>query len=186
MAAPEYVPAKPMDDVRAYVSPPRRPSPWRAQRPGDLNSGQPHGHRFGNQGPDQGYALALARHFEGKLVLDDDERFDDAVAGCLGVALKRASLLGRAPVIHDWTVAFTIWGFLDDDPPAELKALRKQLFAEVSHPNHYPEQRRIADAVPESVLRQSHADVADAHRRSWSSLIDQAVLDNQGATHRPG
>ena len=28
---------------------------------------------------------------------------DDAIAGCLGVALKRASLFGRAPVIHDLT-----------------------------------------------------------------------------------
>ena len=28
--------------------------------------------------------------------------------------LKRASLFGRAPVVHDLTVAFTLWGFLDD------------------------------------------------------------------------
>ena len=64
MAAPEYVPVKPMDDVRTYESPPRRPDPWLAQRPGDLKTGQPRGVHFGNPGPDQGYALVLARRLE--------------------------------------------------------------------------------------------------------------------------
>jgi pimeloyl-ACP methyl ester carboxylesterase len=41
----------------------------------------------------------------------------DAIVGCIGVALKRASLFGRAPVLHDLTVALTIWGYLGDAPP---------------------------------------------------------------------
>jgi len=57
MAAPEYVPVKPMDDVRAYESPPRRPDPWKAVRPGDLHGSQPRGDGLGSPGPDQGYAL---------------------------------------------------------------------------------------------------------------------------------
>ena len=48
------------------------------------------------------------------------ESVDDAVSGCTAVALRRASLYGRAPVIHDLRIAFTIWGFLDAAPPAEL------------------------------------------------------------------
>ena len=45
----------------------------------------------------------------------------------LNLALKRASLFGRAPVVHDLEVAFTIWGFLGAAPP-ELVALRRPLF----------------------------------------------------------
>jgi len=55
MAAPEYVPVKPMDDVRTYESPPRRPDPWIPRRPGEVRGSNPRGESFGDQGPDQGY-----------------------------------------------------------------------------------------------------------------------------------
>src|SRR3954452_20381951 len=122
MAAPEYVPVKPMDDVRTYESPPRRPDSWKAQRPGDLKTGQPRGPRFGNPGPDQGYGLVLAHRFLDRFELQQGEAIDDVVEGCLGIALKRASLMGRAPVIHDMTIAYTIWGFLDAKAPGDLLA----------------------------------------------------------------
>jgi hypothetical protein len=173
MAAPEFVPVAPLDDVRSYASPPRRPDSWRADRPGDLTAGQPDGDSFGRQGPDQGYALTLARQFAGKLTLDEGEHETDALAGCLGVALKRASLFGRAPVIFDLRVALTIWGFLDDRPVADLVARRRPLFAEVANPNHYSEQRRIVDMVPDAALAQPHTAVEAAHRADWRSLISE-------------
>jgi hypothetical protein len=126
---------------------------------------------LGAQGPDQGYALVLARRFEGRLYLTTGEHEADAIAGCTGVALKRASILGRAPVLHDLTVAFTIWGFLREAPD-DLVAKRKPLFAEVAHPNHYAEQRRIVDMVPDDALRQTPQQVAEAHIRDWRSLLD--------------
>ncbi len=170
MAAPEYVPVDRTRPIRAYESPPRRDEPWWADRPGELVDGQPHGDRLGNQGPDQGYVLSLARRFEGKLTLTAGEHERDALAGAVTVALKRASLYGRAPVVHDLTVALTIWGFLGD-APAELVAMRKPMFEEVAHPHHYPEQRRIADLVPDDVLRQTPAQVTEAHRADWRRLI---------------
>ncbi len=115
-----------------------------------VDEGQPRGDRLGHQGPDQGYALRLARQFEGKLTLTAGEHEKDALAGAVAVALKRASLFGRAPVIHDLTVALTVWGFLDEEPPKELVDLRKHLFEEVWHPHHYAELRRIVDLVPEA------------------------------------
>ena len=172
MAAPEYVPIKPMDDVRTYESPPRRKDPWRPDRPGDLIGSQPHGDRLGNPGPDQGYGLVIARRFEGKLHLAPGEQERDAILGCTGVALKRCALFGRAPVIHDFTHAFTVWGFLIEKPPADLVDLRKPLFAEVAHATHYADQRRIADMVPESTLRLPHGPQLDeAVRTSWRSLL---------------
>ncbi len=66
------------------------------------------------------------------------------MAGCTAVALRRASLFGRAPVIHDLRIAFTIWGYLDAAPPAELVELRRPLFEGVANSLHHYEERRAS------------------------------------------
>ena len=170
MAAPEYVPQPAIKHVRSYESPPRRPESWRPDRPGDSATGFDLGDRFGAPGPDQGYVYVLARRFHGQLQLAADENEEDAIAGAVAVALKRASLLGRAPVVHDLRVALTLWGFLGDAPP-DLIAYRQPLFAEVANPHHYPEQRRVVDLVPDEVLRMTPEQVADAHRKDWRSVL---------------
>jgi hypothetical protein len=170
MAAPEFVPQEPVQLVRNYESPPWRSDPWVAERPGDLDDFQPRGERFGTPGPDQGYVYVLARRFEGKLVLTEGEHERDALVGCSMVALKRASILGRAPVIHDMRVGLTIWGFLDP-APADLVELRRPLFLEVAHPHHYAEQRRVAAMVPDEVLRRPHDAITQSHRANWQSLL---------------
>lgn len=171
MAAPEYVPQPAITRARAYESPPRRPESWVPDRPGDSPTGFDLGDRFGAPGPDQGYVYVLARRFSGQLQLAADEREDDALAGAAAVALKRASLFGRAPVLHDLTVALRVWGFLGDAPP-DLIAYRQPLFAEVSNPHHYPELRHIVDLVPDDVLRLTPEQVADAHRVDWRKLLE--------------
>lgn len=173
MAAPEHVPVDRNQPVRAYESPPRRPESWLPARPAEVvEDGQPRGERLGNQGPDQGYALLLARRFEGKLTLMPGEHEKDALAGAVGVALKRASLFGRAPVVHDLTIALSVWGLLGE-APKELVDLRTHLFEEVWHPNHYGELRRVVDLVPEAALRMTPAQVAEAHRADWRSLLGE-------------
>jgi hypothetical protein len=154
MAAPEYVPTPKDDYPRVYESPPWRPEPWFADRPADLEGPQPLGPRMGYPGPDQGYAFKLARHFDDKLVLTPGEDRDDVVAGCVEIANKRASLFGRAPVIHDLTIAFMLWGFLSEADP-ELVRLRRKYFQTVALPSHYSERRRVADVVPVAALRLS-------------------------------
>jgi hypothetical protein len=159
MAAPDYVP-KPTDEKpRVYVSPPRRLGSWRTDRPGEIDGLQPSGPQLGTPGPDQGYALKLARQFEGKLVLTPGESADDAVAGCMAIALRRASLFGRSPMIHDLTLAFTLWSFLGE-APAELTSARRERFAAVASTHHYEQRRAIVDGVPDDVLRMSPAEVA--------------------------
>ena len=171
MAAPEHVPVDRTKPVRAYESPPRRPESWLAARPGELvDDGQPRGDRLGHQGPDQGYALHLARLLEGKLTLTAGEHEKDALAGAVAVGLKRASLFGRAPVILDIKVGLTAWGFLAE-APKELVDVRKRLFEEVSHPHHYAELRRIVDLVPEDTLRLTPADVEQLQRTDWRRLL---------------
>ncbi len=94
--------------------------------------------------------------------------------------MKRASLLGRAPIIHDLTAAFTIWGFLDEKPAAELVAVRKPAFDQAAVTLHYAERRRIVAAVPDEALRKPHATIADEHKADWRALLDVSVLEHAG------
>ena len=170
MAAPEHVPSNLGSQPRRGL--PLPPAiPWRADRPADLGPAQPRGRRLGSPGPDQGYALLLAEDFEHRLELAEGETAHDAVAGCVAVALRRASLLGRAPVVHDLTLAFTIWGFLGAAPP-ELVAYRMPLFQAASH--HYDHQRAIADQVPEAVLRAPHQATLARYPSEWRALLGVA------------
>ncbi|MEA2931530.1 MAG: hypothetical protein QOI56_315 [Actinomycetota bacterium] len=167
MAAPEHVPVRLADKARAGTPiPPARA--WKAVRPGDLVGRQPGGRDLGRQGPDQGYALLLARRFADRLQLAPGEHTDDAVAGAMAVAMARASLFGRAPVIHDLDLAFTLWGYLGDAPP-ELVAYRAPLFSGASH--HYWDQRHIVDKVPEATLRMTPAQVRPK-LSDWRSLLN--------------
>ncbi len=143
---------------------------WFADRPGDVFSqGQPTGDLFGSQGPDQGFALRLANSFKGDLRLHEHEGVNDVIAGCVAVALKRASAFGRAPTVHDLRCAFTIFGYLGDAEP-ELVAVRHELFEEVAHPNHYAERRAIVDAVPVEFLHQPHQQILE-QASDWRSVL---------------
>lgn len=169
MAAPEYVPInRDQQPRRGLGLPPARS--WVAGRPGELGAAQPEGAMLGNQGPDQGYALKLARGFAPRLELGGVV-LDDAIEGCLGVALRRASIFGRAPMVHDLDIAFRVWGFLGD-APAALVAMRAPLFQAASH--HYVDQRAIVDLVPESTLRLSHQEVARRFPGEWQALLGLA------------
>lgn len=182
MAAPRFAPTPVIGPERAYSSPDVVPASWEADRPGDLDGRQPHGERLGYQGPDQGYALRLAASLRPRLVLADTERADDAISGCLGIALKRASIFGRAPVMHDVRMALTMWGFLDQAPPADLVEVRIPTFEGVAIPAHYAERRAIADAVPLDVLRQSPTELDAAYPQQWRQLVGADAL----AADRPG
>lgn len=171
MAAPDYVPHPKDEKPRTYSSPPWRPESWEADRPAELSGRQPLGPRLGYPGPDQGYVLKLARSFSGKLSLTEGEHEKDALAGCSAVALKRASLYGRAPVIHDLRIALLVWGFLAPQPDAELVRLRKPLFEEASNPHHYMELRRIVDLVPIAVLKLTPAEVERQAATDWRAFF---------------
>jgi len=171
MAAPQFAPTPVVDTSRFYTSPDHVPDAWSPDRPGDLVGFQPSGQRLGYQGPDQGFAIKIANGFADRLHLQPGEHAADAITGCLGVGLRRASLFSRAPVVHDLTIAFTIFGFLDAAPPAELVALRGALFVGVAHGHHYKEARAIADMVPEATLRQTPQQVAAAYPANWRTLL---------------
>src|SRR6202043_3766681 len=93
---------------------------------------QPAGQLLGSPGPDQGFALRLARRFEERLQLVEGESVEDAIAGCTAVAMRRCARFGRAPAIYDVSFAFTLWGFLGGGPD-DLLAARIPLFRPAAH-----------------------------------------------------
>ncbi len=168
MTQPSFVPVVEADQVRRahqlHV-----PDIWTASRPSELRDTRaPSGAFLGTPGPDQGFALKLARRFEDRLVLAPGEHTEDAMSGCTAVAMRRSACYGRAPVIHDLSLAFTLWGFLDG-APADLVSARQPLFRSASH--HYQAQRTIAGCVPETTLRLTPEQVAE-RLADWRSLVE--------------
>lgn len=156
---------------RYYASPDVVPEAWSPERPGVVDGLQPAGPGLGAQGPDQGYALTLAHRLAPKLRLHGRERLEDAIRGCVLIALRRASLFGRAPVVHDVHLAFTIWGFFDERPPTALLARRAELFEGVGNVlHHYAEGRALADLVPEATLRMTPSAATEAYPARWREL----------------
>ena len=171
MAAPEYVPVPPTQKVRLpWESPDHVPPPWTLDRPAEVATGrQPVGPRLGYPGPDIGYALTLLPVIRDELHLAPLEHADDAEVGCVNIAMRRAAIYGRAPVIHDLRIAFTIWGFLDQQPPDELVAYRRPRFAGAAH--DYDTQRAFVDQIPDETLRLPVADVKATYRERWKELL---------------
>jgi hypothetical protein len=167
MAAPSHVRTDPTRS-KAYQSPPRRAGSWRAERPGEVvGEAQPSGPALGNQGPDQGYVLKLANRFRDELELVAGESAADALTGASAVALRRASLYGRAPTTHDLRLALNLFGFLGAAPDEQV-AWRRGHFDELHHETiHYQRARQLADLVPEQTLRMSPEAVADASAIDW-------------------
>ncbi len=150
MTQPTFVPIAEADQVR----PARHlhvPGSWTTSRPAEL--GVPtaaRGRSVGTPGPDQGFALRLARRFEHEVQLGEGESVHDVLHGVALIGARRAALFGRAPCIYDVQFALRLWGLLDDAPP-ELRERRRAAFSAVSY--DYVAQRRLVDAVPDEVLR---------------------------------
>lgn len=168
MTQPSFVPIVEADQVRpAYRL--QVPSIWTQSRPSELRgASQPTGLQLGSPGPDQGFALKLARRFEDRLQLTEAESVEDAISGCTAVAMRRCARFGRAPAVYDVSFGFTLWGFLGSAPDDLIEA-RIPLFRSVAH--HYKAQRAIADSVCEEALRLTPEAVAE-QLGQWRTLVN--------------
>ena len=170
MAAPEYVPVSVTDKVRVpWESPDHVPAPWTLDRPAEVGQGrQPVGPRLGYPGPDIGYALTLAALIRSEVLAAPGDQVDDAVSGCTAIAMRRASLFGRAPVMPDLRLAFTIWGWFDAAPSEDLRGVRRAAFEAASH--DYEIRRAVVDQVPEETLRMTVGQATEAYPSRWREL----------------
>lgn len=166
MTQPKFAPIAAEDEVRpAYHL--EAPAPWRPQRPADLPSGARATVRGGGvPGPDQGYALHLARRLARRLVTRRGEHAEDALAGAVAIGLRRASLFGRAPVSADIELPLELFGYLGGTTD-DLAEHRRTLFAGVAH--DYARQRSLAATIPEPTLRLTPHAVRE-RSASWREL----------------
>lgn len=156
MTQPSFVPISEADQVRPSLRL-QVPGSWTTDRPAELRIPiRPIGRSMGTPGSDQGYAFRLARRFEDRFRLAEDESVEDVVVGVALLASRRSGLFGRAPSVHDIRAGLALWGFLVD-APAPLVAARRKAFQSVSH--DYVIQRALVDQVPESTLRLTPAEI---------------------------
>jgi len=157
MTQPKFAPILEADEVRDVLRLPP-PPPWTPHRPADFRPSPHQAHRpnTGVPGPDQGYALALAQRFQGRLRLSDEEHAEDVLAAAVAIGLRRAALYGRAPISGDVALALNLFGYLDE-APAELMAARERYLGGAAH--DYWQRRDVSEAVPEATLRLKPEDV---------------------------
>ncbi|MGH8993911.1 MAG: hypothetical protein ACRDYV_08710 [Acidimicrobiia bacterium] len=171
MAVDPYVPTQAEDAPRESSRIPPAQG-WKAVRPGDLPPGQSTrpaaGNLFGTPGPDSGYALRLTQRFHDRLEIVAPETEHDAVALAAELAMRRAALLGRAPVLVDLELAFTLFGWLGGASP-ELREWRRLTVAGLDH--DYPRRRALVDAVPEATLRLKPGEDVRAALGNWRALL---------------
>ena len=177
MTQPKFAPILEQDEVRE-VQKIGVPPPWTPHRPGEHRPTPRVEHRdgLGVPGPDQGYALELAKRFEDRIVLQAGERREDVLAGAVAIALRRAAIFGRAPVGADIAFALRLFGYLGGEDrslaSSDLWEFRRELFTGADH--DYWRRRAIADTVPETTLRLRPEELDDRLERdpgSWRDLL---------------
>jgi hypothetical protein len=167
VAQPTFVPVPDTDRVRPSIPAPV-PLKARAGRPGELRSPiAPSGRGIGTTGPDQGFAITLARRLASRLRLLDGEDRHDAALGVALLGARRAALAGRAPSIYDLEVAAGLFGFLGD-APEDLVSWRRAAFRGLAH--SYDAQRELIDGVPESALGCAPDEALDTSQ--WRERLD--------------
>jgi len=167
---PSFVPITEADQVRPALQL-EAPRAWVQDRPAELRFPvRAGGRHFGTPGPDQGFAIRLARRFEERLKLREGESAEDVVVGAAMLASRRSALFGRAPTVHDVETALAMWGFLDDEPPVGLVESRPSAFSGAAH--DYAVQRDLVDRVPEAALRLDADEVsARVAAGEWPELV---------------
>ncbi len=170
MTQPDYVPVAVGSRLRE-TDELATPQSWIKDRPAELSamtgSAVEQGKFLGTPGPDSGYALKLARLAIEKIILDHTEHIADVVAVISSVAIKRAALYSRAPVIHDVNFAMRLFGYLGDIS-SDLKGVRHSLVGGAAH--DYFKVRRITEMIPVSVLE---LDLGVVDSGVWLGRINQ-------------
>ena len=139
---------------------------WSQTRPGELAPATtPAGAFVGSPGPNQGFALTIARRLGHDAVLSTGEDLHDVEVGVAAIACRRAAMFGRAPSVHDVRLALGIFGYLDT-ADSQLVEVRRARFSGVGH--SYPLVRNLADTVPAATLVLSPREAIDL---DWREAI---------------
>ncbi len=144
--------------------PPSRP--WRADRPGEV-SGSPDVVMFGAIGPDAGYIGRLAAGYMDRIVAGVSNKAD-LVAGAEAIAMRRASVYGRAPIGADLEVGLLVLGAFEG-APGDWSSLQSAIAVKVRGMRYPPAKNRAVE-------------LADSVDRSWLDLDPDGVRERLSST----
>ena len=190
MAAPEYVPVdrQPARARLPLAAPARRVVA--ARPPGRGDRRRPAARRAPRQpGPRPGLRAHAGPPLRGQAHADRRASTRRTPwPGAVGVALKRASLFGRAPIVHDLTVALTIWGFLGEAAARARRAAQATSSRRCGTRTTTRSCASSSTSCPRTTLRRTPAQVTEAHRADWRSLLGEPSPrgDDRRPARRPG
>lgn len=161
MTQPDYVPLAPGTRLRDFDEL-ENPGSWTANRPSELaplkGSAAKQGKFLGTPGPDSGFALKLTRIALDEIELSASEDHSDIMKVISAVAIKRAALFSRAPVIHDVRFALKLFGFGNaDNTPDDLVKFRKEIMAGSGH--NYFKVRKTLELISLETLNLTAAEL---------------------------
>lgn len=154
-AVPEDSPRQEQNLAPGVSLPPARPSA--GGRPGEVAGPWPRGAGFGSPGPNVGFALTLVARAHLRITLAPNEHEGDAHALVAAVAMKRASLFGRAPVAADVSCALLILGY---EGPASGDFVEWRILAGIDAAHDYRPGLDICARVSPEDLRLDPRDLA--------------------------
>lgn len=105
------------------------------------------GRGLGTQAPGEGYALGIAHREVARLSFEHEHDRHDVEVGAALVGAKRASLIGRGPMLGDVRVALGLFGLVEG---AIVDHALAAPFAGLAH--SYVAQRRFVDAIADDDL----------------------------------
>ena len=162
MPTDPFVTAIPADSPRQAQNlapgvslPPARPSV--GDRPGEVAGPWPRGAGFGSPGPNIGFALTLVARARSRITLAPNEHEADAHALVAAVAMKRASLFGRAPVAADVSCALLVLGY---EGPASGDFVEWRILAGVDAAHDYRSGRDLCAQISPEDIRLDPRDLA--------------------------
>jgi hypothetical protein len=123
---------------------------------------------FGLPCPDAGYALFLAALAVEHLVLEFGDRRDDAECAIATVAVRRAGMLGRAPLLQDVEIGRTLLAY-DQPTDADFARWRARWICGIARDVDL--RQRLADAALASETLRPPLDADAVH--GWRATLRQ-------------
>jgi hypothetical protein len=125
---------------------------------------------FGLPCPDAGYALFLAALGDEHLALEFGDRREDAECAIATVAIRRAGMLGRAPLPRDVEIGRTLLAY-DQPTDADFARWRARWIRGIARDGDL--RQRLADAALPSQALRAPLDADAVH--GWRALLRQRL-----------
>lgn len=174
MSTQDFITPSPVDSPRHDQNMPEGnvtpvPKSWKASRPGyvDYRQRRESEMLLGNSGPNVGYALKLTAREIKNFYLVSSEHEHDVEILLAEIAMRRASQVGRAPIVSDVHFAMHLLGY-DQEPTQGEEKWRPQLVNGCGHDEH--RRRIIVNSIPQMIIEGEKGHLNEAISGWWEKL----------------